>query len=336
MNKFFAIILKLGLIAFIIGLIVALVGLATVGFDFKALSNAKTETISSTFENEAAINKITIDARTSNVYVIFSDTAEKLSATYTVKCYKNSEKQITSIIETVNESHLTLVEERSFFGIINLWSLEETKIEITVPKSRAIALDVNITTGDTTVTGMATPAPIKVDATTGDITIDTVAANKIELESSTGDIRITNATCSSIEAEIGTGDIAISSVVCEGEIDVETSTGALLLRDVTAGAIMREGTTGDTEIRGAVKTKSFICDVNSGDIECEDGKLDAEKILIEATTGDVELNLVRDQSEYEISVNVTTGDSNIRNQNGGPGEIKVNATTSDVEIYFGK
>ena len=327
--------LKWGALLFLVGALIAAIGFATLGFDIKNLSSTKLEPHTVEIANEEAIDRILLDFTTSDIQIIYSDPAEKLAVTYTNRLNKNG-KLLTSVKESIEGSSLILIEENNLKNNFPFLNFEDPKVEVTVPKSRAVEFDIEVTTGDTRINGMTSPTPIKIVATTGDIKIESSVANAIEAETSTGNISITDTECEWINTKSTTGDVAIRNTTAQSGIKTEATTGDLYLRDVTAASITRNSGSGDIELCGSVKADSFICDTTTGDIDGNGGVLDALIINIETTTGDTELYLAREQNEYSIFIDITTGDSNIKNQQGGTGEININTTTGDAELYFGR
>ena len=338
MNSLFKYLVKIGGILLVAGLIIAAIGFAASGFDLSKLDNREYESHTVNFTDESAINKIVLDTDTSDVRVTFSDVAEKISVSYTICKNKKSGEAITSVEENITATCFTLIEKSLWKNNINIFGFTNGQIDITIPKSRTIEFDLNLRTCDATIKGMSIENPIKITTSTGDITIESSKASSINVETTTGDIKISNTECNTVNATAKTGDITIKNTVCTGEIEANTSTGRLTLRDVEATSLSRVANTGATKLIGSVKISTINCKVTTGDVNGKDCVLEANDIKINTSTGDITLSLAGKYSDYGVSINISTGNSNTKNQHRGDdmGMIEITSSTGDARLYFSK
>ena len=336
MKKLFSRLLAIGIILLIIGGIVFVIGFAISGFNYNKLSSVKVVEGSFTESADAPIDKIEILFNTTDITVKFDDLASEISVSYQTLADRN-DKAITTITATVNSGKLTVKED--YARKIHLFPFTpSTQTTVTIPASRVISLVSDVDTADITVIGTATLQSVVFKTDTGDVnTKDAVikSLTSFSIETDTGDARLGKIDTPSLSIETDTGYTALTEDVVTDVANLEVDTGDIaVMKSLTANKIQLELDTADLKIKGKIKTSSLFIDLSTGDIESDNGVIDAESIVIDGGTGDVEMTLFGKLSDYTVTINQGTGDSNIKNQGGGSRTLNITLSTGDVDVDF--
>lgn len=117
--------------------------------------------------------------------------------------------------------------------------------------------------------------------------------NNLSIKEDTGDIRIENISTDALELSTSTGDVTLSDINCKGDININVSTGKANLNDINCKSITTKGSTGDIILKNLIITEKLSIKRSTGDIKI-DGS-DASEIFIETDTGDVRGSLLTDK-----------------------------------------
>ena len=166
MKNSLAKILAIGIVALLLGAIIFVIGLAAAGWNIFNISGI---TVTDNTYNEAGtVQNLNINLDTSDLTIIFDESADKISVVYPTE--KNQKGELVSEI-TVTESGNTLsvTHKNSWKKHVFLFNFTDTKIKITVPAKRVMSLNVETDTGDVKLEGNATLANSAIETDTGDI-----------------------------------------------------------------------------------------------------------------------------------------------------------------------
>lgn len=130
---------------------------------------------------------------------------------------------------------------------------------------------------------------LKVNATTGDITIRNTDWANIDLSVTTGDIQMADIACTRFSVQAVTGDIRLKNVIATDSMTIDSTTGDVTFDDCDAPTITVDVTTGD--VTGSLRTgKVFDIHVTTGDVEVPPSA-GSGICKISATTGDIRLTI---------------------------------------------
>ena len=327
-------ILKLAGLFIVIGIVVALVGFAVSGFDFRNLSSNTYETHYAYFTTAKKIDRIVLDFDTTNITVEYTPDADKISVTYETQHTKNGDA-LTKVIEKNENGVISFTEERSWRASVNFFDFHEMKASVTLPEDFATELNIETDTGDILIKGAEVDSRVKLSTDTGNIKIENSAFSDISVEVDTGDVFIKDTTLSgAFRLEADTGDAALSGLEANS-VSLSADTGDVSLKNVRSSTgIDVETDTGDVELNGSIFAKTVGIETDTGDVDGEEATVDAESVAIRTSTGDAEMRLAGAKSEYEILINVRTGRANVQSSSGGPRKLSFTSSTGDGEFYF--
>ena len=276
----------------LLGAIIFLIALAVGGFRASGLSSTVTANKVYTESDDNPINSIIIDYEHADVFVTFSDT---LSVSYP-ELYTKGGELISDIFITDANGNLSVRERLMPLKNIG-FDATEPKITVTLPRDRAVSLNVETGNGDIDLAGNGlTVANLVLNTDNGDIELMEISANKISVSADNG----------SIEAE---------SITATEAIKLETENGEI-------------------ELNGNICAASLEAEAEAGDISHEGGVITAGKIKLSTSVGDIEATLAGIQSDYTIWVEKVLGTSNVKTSHGKDKRLDIESEIGDITINF--
>ncbi len=233
----------------------------TLKWDFMKLSTVNYET--NTYEIGEDFNSISINTDTADIEFVSSDDGK-----CTVVCH---EQENAKHSVTVEEDTLTieLIEERSvydFVGYIGL-NFDTPQITVYLPKTQYDSLFIK--------------------ESTGDIGVENITVDLLDLTVSTGDINLTDIECKNLISKGNTGDIFLKNVVATEKFYIERSTGDVRFDGSDAAEVFVTTDTGN--VTGSLLTdKEFIAQTDTGRVEVPK-TVNGGKCEIKTDTGDIKI-----------------------------------------------
>lgn len=314
MNKLW-IIIAISLLA--VGLLIFAGAMAALDFDFTKLSTVKYET--NTYEVGEDFSKISIDADTTEIEFVLSDTKQ-----CKIVCFE-SEKEKYSV--TVKDGTLTIstVDTRKWYDYIG-FSFNKSKMTVYLPKTEYASLLIKGSTGDIEIPKDFEFDTVDISASTGAVECYASASELMRIKLSTGAVCVENVSVGTLDLSVTTGGVTVSSINCEGDIKVAVSTGKTKLTDISCKGVISSGSTGDVILKNVIAAENFSIERSTGDVIFEGS--DAAEIYVKTSTGDVTGALL---SEKIFITETNTGRVHVpKTVTGGKCEIKT--STGDIKI----
>ena len=142
----------------------------------------------------------------------------------------------------------------------------------------------------------------------------------------TGDIRIENIVANQINLSVSTGSIALNNVACGGNISVNVSTGDTRLTDVDCKNFISEGSTGNVTLKNVVATENFTIKRSTGNIRFEN--CDAGEIVVKTSTGNVTGTF---RTEKVFIAKTSTGTVKVPPTTAG-GKCEITTSPGDIKL----
>ena len=265
-----------------VGILVALVGAAMAGFDFKELSTQKME--KNTFTVEEAFSDIGVDVTTADITFLPASDGK-----VTVVCFENSKVKHTV---QVRDGKLMITEQdnRKWYDRIGI-QFYMSKLTVYLPAGNYGALELKCTTGDVNMPDDFTFLSASLNRTTGDTLWRAPVQQKFFLKCSTGDVELIDMTCKELEIKGTTNDVELIRVNVAQRMSISITTGDVDLEYADAGEIDIKTTTGDVE-GTLLSGKLFYVDTTTGDVRVPESAAGG-KCEIKTTTGDIEIRIAK-------------------------------------------
>ncbi|MBQ3047034.1 MAG: DUF4097 family beta strand repeat protein [Clostridia bacterium] len=332
-SKLIAIIV--GLILVISGAVVAVVGLASMGFNFKSLALGKT--VDSSYELTEDFSKINVETNTSDVHFIFTDGASKVEV-------KELEKQTHNVSVSDGVLNITHEDQREWYDHITLFT-PNVYINVYLNKTEFENLAVETDTGDVNIEKAFSFSSVTVKTDTGDVAVLSGVKETLSISVDTGEVIASGITAKNATIDTHTGDVRISSFTLEEQLKITGTTGDVYADSVNANSVSIETDTGDITLSalsvvenmsvkattGEVTLKDCIAknigiETDTGDVELYG--CDAESLNIKTSTGDVEGVLL---TEKTFITDTSTGEVEVPRGTSG-GRCEITTSTGDIEI----
>ncbi len=180
---------------------------------------------------------------------------------------------------------------------------------VEIPKDLSFeSIDISENTGDVTNYASASE-DIKIKTTTGDIYVENISAGSLDLSVSTGkatvsgvkcdgdvkisvstgDAKLTDVSCESLFSNGNTGGISLNNVIATGKLSIERSTGNVKFEKCDASEIFIKTDTGDVD-GTLLSDKIFITITDTGRVSVP-ASTTGGRCEITTDTGDVKINI---------------------------------------------
>ena len=330
MTKTLKILIGIAVALILAGAVLALVTLASVGFDTGKLGAGKFET--KTYTPEGDLSSLEISLRITDVTVRVAT-----DGVLRVECYE-TEKQPHTVTLADGKLTVTATDQRKWYEKITIFS-KSPKVTVYVPAGEYESLTLETDTGDVRFLGelfgdALEEPPIR------------LLFGKFDIKTDTGDVEMIAGTYrASVKIKTGTGDVSASAFQAAddvgirtntgkviltdahcGDLAIETDTGKVKLRDVNCAALTVETDTGSVTLTNVVGTGDAKIETDTGDVRFD--RCDAANYRVRTSTGDVEGTI---RTEKVFFASSRTGETDVPHTRSG-GDFDASSSTGDIEI----
>ena len=294
MNK----LLKFSLLLLIIGLLLAFIALASVGFDISALEEMTVES----FEISESISAVEISENDLSCDVIIKRHEEnfaKLELSYPEK---------SSMTYTVSDGKLTVKSETEANRFFSLFNFKSPTVILYLPTQKYRSVSVKSGSGEILISGI-TAKELLVDTISGDVEIDNATVySTLSISSSSADVSITNSSTGVFSIDTVSGEIELTDIKAIKDGKIEVISGDIKMERVTVSSTLTLKST-------------------SGEIEFS--HLSASEIYATTTSADVSGTVV---GRKNFSTSTSSGDVNIPDSDKDKGIFKIETVSGDIDI----
>lgn len=303
----------------VLGLVIVLIGLVLIDFDFSRLNNA--QTVTNTYTITEDFENISIDTDISNISFFLSN-----DESCEIFCQETEKNPHTVRVEN---GMLTVRQEdhRKWYDYIG-FNFTEVKVVITLPKAEYEQLQITSATGKAEIGNPFSFNCVDIDTDTGFVNVACTVRDSLNISTTAGAITVKGVTVQTLKANCDTGKITLTNVVAAGALNVETTTGAVLVEDCTAGSLEVECSTGKITLNSTVVSGQLSAETSTGDITLNG--CDAESLDLESDTGDITGMLLTEKIIYAES---DTGKISVPRCNNG-GRCEITTDTGDINVQI--
>ena len=312
--------LMIAALLIIAGIVFVLLAMNAGHWDFSVLNTAAY--VTNTHKIQEAFENISIDTDTTDITLLASE-----DDSCKVVCLEDAKA-----VHTVSVQDGTLAirwtDERTWYEKIGILA-ETQKVTIYLPDTAYDTLMIQEHTGDIDIPKELRFENIDITATTGDVKNYASASKALRIETNTGDIHVNGVTADSMELCVSTGKVTAEGIRCTGDILLTVSTGDAQFTDLTCKALLSTGNTGDLSLQNVIAKARFSIERSTGDVRF-DG-CDATEIFVTTDTGDVTGTLLSDKV---FLIDTDTGRVDVPRTTTG-GRCKVTTDTGDIRMQTG-
>jgi len=333
MKKLFYLVLT---IMMVVAIITIGVSLAMVEFDFNKLAYSEDR-----FNDEVdyvGIEKINVDVKISNV-IVKTHNLDKVLVKYEYLNYaKIYVEKVEDRLIITQDPYKIVVKYRFVNNFVSF--TERYKVEIFIPINVELSeCIIKATTGNVTVNDIKCNF-LDIITTTGDSRVEKVVCPKISIKGSTGNLRVSMLETPSLDINITTGDIRIDTIKVD-DLKVSSTTGNIRIDNSVINDLVGVATTGNINFNKTTINKINV-NLTTGNITFVD-VLFTNSCLLKTTTGNVTIRFNGEKiSDYRFNLHTTTGNRRVFNKTNsvdytsynGSLLIQASTTTGNIRIYF--
>ena len=227
----------------------------------------------------------------------------------TLKIHTVDERKWYQRVTGLGKSTLTVYLPQGDYAAL---AISESTGDITIPKDFSFgSVDISVSTGDVYFYASASQYA-KIKADTGDIFVKDAAIAALDLTVTTGKVSVSGLACAGdLSVKVSTGDTVLTDVACQN-LMTKGSTGDLTMKNVIASAQFSiERSTGDVKMERCDAAEVFVT-TDTGDVKAtmltdkivwaktDTGKVDVPrstqggKCEITTDTGNINISIVSD------------------------------------------
>lgn len=264
-------------------------------------------------------NNISIDTDTADITFLPS-----ADGSCSVVCYEQ-EKVGHSVTVKDHSLVIEVVDTRRWYEHIGI-SFGSPRITVYLPKAEYGALVIRSSTGKIEVPSNFCFESMDLSQSTGDVRNAASASGTVRIKTTTGNISVENVSAEAMELSVSTGRITASGVRCAGALQIAVSTGKAILSGVECGSLTSTGNTGDLTLQNVIAAQTLSVKRSTGDVRLE--SCDAAEIFVTTDTGDVTGSL---RSEKAFLVKTDTGRVSVPSSTTG-GRCEITTDTGEIKI----
>ncbi len=286
-------------------------------WDFRQLSTTKFE--ANTHDITETYSNISVVGDTADIVFLPSED----DATRVV-CYE--EKNLRHSVSVQDDTLVVqLVNTKKWYEYIGI-HFGSSKITVYMPKGVYGNLVIKTDTGAVEIPQDFTFESMNVQGSTGKVTNQASAVRGIKVWVSTGDIYMEKVTAEALDLAVSTGKVTVTDATCTGDVAVSVSTGKATLKNVGCARFLSSGNTGDISLHNVIAKAEFSITRTTGDVTFE--KCDATEMVVTTDTGDVKGSLLTDKV---FITKTDTGRVSVPETTSG-GKCKITTDTGDIYL----
>lgn len=152
------------------------------------------------------------------------------------------------------------------------------------------SLTVKGTTGSKTLSGVGSCESIRVDGSTGDVSIRDADCTTMQIGGNTSDVALHDIAAGDITIDVTSGDIEMKNVVAKGTLEAKATTGEIEFDLCDGAKVVLKTTTGDIE-GSLLSGKMFDAGTNTGDVRVPASDRTGGECKAYTTSGDIDITV---------------------------------------------
>ena len=305
----------------LIGGVLFLAGMSSLGWDFTKLSTVKFEERS--YEITEDFDSISIVTDTADVKFLPSEDGKTR-----VECIEREAVMHRVRVEN-GALTVTLEDSREWYENFEI-NFRSMSVTVYLAEDAYGSLSVHTSTGEVRVPDSFNFANAEITVSTGNVYYSATVGSTLTVGATTGNTEISGVSAESIAVTASTGLVKLIDTSARGEIKINMTTGYTELLDVDCARLSSEGSTGKIKLSGVTASEKFYIKRSTGDVEFVG--CDSAELYVTTGTGSVYGNLLTGK---DFAISTGTGRVNVPSNSTG-GRCEVRTSTGDVSITVGR
>ena len=317
MNRRLRKLIPAALILLVVGALIMVAAMFSMKFDFRRLGTRRT--VTNTYTPAGDFEDILIGIDTAELTFLPSEDGK-------LKVICVEEEGMQHVV-AVSDGTLSIqaVDTQRWHEKIGVGG-EKTSVTVYLPKKEYDALTLKTSTGDVTVPAAFRFRSVLMTGSTADIDFRAFTEGNVSIRISTGDISLDGLKADSLDLTASTGHIRVSASVIAGSVKVQTSTGEVGFTDLNCADARVKTTTGEVDLTRVLASASLRIETDTGDVSFD--RSDAPEVRVETDTGDVTGTLLTPKA---FEADTHTGRVKLPSSEPG-GRCELKSDTGDFEI----
>ncbi len=317
MNRRLRKLIPAALILLVVGALIMVAAMFSMKFDFRRLGTRRT--VTNTYTPAGDFEDILIGIDTAELTFLPSEDGK-------LKVICVEEEGMQHVV-AVSDGTLSIqaVDTQRWHEKIGVGG-EKTSVTVYLPKKEYGDLTLKTSTGDVTVPAAFRFRSVLMTGSTADIDFRAFTEGGVSIWTSTGDISLDGLQADSLDLTASTGHVRVSASVIAGSVKVQTSTGEVGFTDLNCADARVKTTTGEVDLTRVLASASLRIETDTGDVSFD--RSDAPEIRVETDTGDVTGTLLTPKT---FEADTHTGRVKLPSSEPG-GRCELKSDTGDFEI----
>ena len=310
------------------GLLLMIVAFIAARGNLAELSTRNVQAVQKEYECSTDIIKIDADITSDNLEIRTGD-VEYISVSY----YDRPGYNEYEITESGDSLGIRYVDLHPIEVMTIDLDLEDKPVIITVPESFSGKVNISSSSGSI-IAESINVSSLDLKNTSGGIRINDVdIATDAKLSNTSGKINVENLVCKNLTASNTSGGISIKSVTVKEGARLSTTSGTRYMEDVSAQYLECDGSSGSLKAVNVTVLYSFSSSTSSGSVTLDRVET-GNSIKITASSGDVRGTIVGNEDDFNISIDTSSGSSNLSDSSDGNKKLTISTTSGSVNIDF--
>jgi hypothetical protein len=229
---------------------------------------------------------------------------------------------------TVQDGTLRIetVDERTWFDM--LFPTHGVQMIVYLPETSYQSLSAECRTGEVEIAKDFVFDSIDIKNSTGSVKCAASANGRMKIEASTGDITLENVRAEELWLAVSTGGITVNGAEIQKGALLTVSTGRLEIDGLSCESLTTTGSTGRVTLQNVGIEHALWIERGTGDVTLEN--VGAETVTVHTGTGDVTASL---RSEMYFVTETSTGKVSVPDTHGG-GRCEIKTSTGDITVSY--
>jgi DUF4097 and DUF4098 domain-containing protein YvlB len=295
----------------IIGLVIALLALVLVGFNWNSFNANLPDEQKSYSYDLASVSSLTVSELDADVIIVGTD-QDKIN----IACYENKKDAYT--IQQQANGNLSIKRSlyKHWYEYIGFnFPNQKRTLTVSVPRKFTGEVDASTMSGNLDLTGFESLNGVSTNTASGQITLkNLITTNHIKASTMSGNLNLANLRAGK-DMELGTssGEIEFSNGKIAGNLSISSLSGNIELAD--------------TSINGDGSFKNSSGKVNFN-------RLAANNVSISTLSGDVRGSILGDPANYRINADSLSGRIDIPNSGNGKNAFDISTSSGNIDVEF--
>lgn len=239
--------------------------------------------------------------------------------------------EVMTIDLDLEDKPVIITVPESFSGKVNISSSSGSIIAESINVS---SLDLKNTSGGIRINDVDIATDAKLSNTSGKINVENLVCKNLTASNTSGGISIENSNIYELlDTKCSSGDISIKSVTVKEGARLSTTSGTRYMEDVSAQYLECDGSSGALKAVNVTVLYSFSSSTSSGSVTLDRVET-GNSIKITASSGDVRGTIVGNEDDFNISIDTSSGSSNLSDSSDGNKNLTISTTSGSVNIDF--